>query len=241
MKAMLLCAGSGTRLHPFTEQTPKTMIPIGGKPLLAHTIEHLASLGIRELLINLCYKPEVIMAYFGDGERWGVKIHYSVETQPLGTAGGVKNVQAFFDEGPFLLWYGDNLSHCRVHRLLQFHREHEALFTLALHYREDPTSSGIVATDGGGRIQRILEKPTPDQVFSHWVSAGIMILEPAVLDFIPPDAVVDLGHHVLPSLVARGERLFAYRLSEDEGLWWIDTPADLERVQSTWATRRPEP
>lgn len=237
-RAMLLCAGSGTRLRPLTDGVPKVMVPIGGVPLLQHTVEHLARFGVRELVINLSYRPQAVQAHFGDGRSWGVSIHYSVEEEALGTAGGIRRVADRFRDGPFLVWYGDNLSHCDLGRLSAAHSAGGGLATLALHYREDPTHSGMVGAAPDGRIERFLEKPRPEQVISHWVSAGIMVLEPAVLDAIPPTGAPDLGRDVLPALLARGERLYSYRLSEAEGLWWVDTPGDLARVQAQWEERR---
>lgn len=237
-QAMLLAAGRGSRLGRYTAETPKVMVPVGGRPLIEHTVEHLACQGIRDLVINLCYRPEVVRLHLGDGRRWGVTIRYSLEAEPLGTAGGLRHARHLWGEGPLLVWYGDNLSYCDVRQMCRLHRSRGALLTLALHFRQDPTASGIVATAPDGRIERFLEKPGPGEVFSHWVSAGIMVLEQRVLDAIPEQGAADLGRDVLPALIARGERLYGYRLSPEEGLWWVDTPADLERVQSTWRARR---
>jgi len=227
---MILAAGQGTRLRPLTESIPKCMMPIGGKPLLEHTILWLRKYGVTDLMINLHYLPQVVKDYFGDGQRCGVRVTYSVEKEALGTAGGVKNVAWFFD-GPFFVWYGDNLSTCRLDRLWEFHRAKGGIVTIALHYREDPTQSGIVGLDENDRIVRFLEKPTPDQVFSHWVSAGIFVLEPAVLQAIPAEGTPDFGRDVFPGLLADGQSLYGYRMSQDEGLWWIDTLDDLQSVQ----------
>jgi len=227
---MILAAGQGTRLRPLTESIPKCMMPIGGKPLLEHTILWLRKYGVTDLMINLHYLPQVVKDYFGDGQRCGVRVTYSVEKEALGTAGGVKNVAWFFD-GPFFVWYGDNLSTCRLDRLWEFHRAKGGIVTIALHYREDPTQSGIVGLDENDRIVRFLEKPTPDQVFSHWVSAGIFVLEPAVLQAIPAEGTPDFGRDVFPGLLADGQSLYGYRMSPDEDLWWIDTPEDLQSVQ----------
>ena len=232
-KAMILAAGRGTRLRPLTERIPKCMVPIGGKPLLEHTIVWLWKYGVTDLIINLHDLPRMVRDYFGDGQKWGVKITYSVEEEALGTAGGVKNV-AWFLDGPFFVWYGDNLSTCRLDRLWQFHRAKGGIATIALHYREDPTASGIVGLDEGDRITRFLEKPRPDQVFSHWVSAGIFVLEPQMLEAIPSEDAPDFGRDVFPALLVAGESLYGYRMSEEESLWWIDTPQDLECVQRMW-------
>ena len=237
---MLLAAGSGTRLRPLTENVPKVMVPVGGKPLLEHTLVHLVALGVQEFVINLSYGSEAVRDHFGDGRRWGAQIHYSLEPQALGTAGGVKNVESFFRGEPFLLWYGDNLSRCDVPRLYAAHRLRRALLTLALWQRTDVGASGIVGIADDGRIQRFLEKPLPEQVFSFWVNAGIMIVEPAALAAIPLGRACDLSRDTLPVLLDRGERLYSYRLSPAEGLWWIDTPIDLIRVQREWHAVSPQ-
>jgi NDP-sugar pyrophosphorylase family protein len=254
MKAMILAAGQGTRLRPLTERIPKCMVRIGGKPILEHTIEWLRRYGVTEIIINLHHLPEAIRGYFGDGQKWGVRITYSLEHRPLGTAGGVKNVAWFlvvspvepFDgpfgsaQGrPFFVWYGDNLSTCRLDRLWEFHSVKGGIATIALYYRDDPTPSGIVGLDEDDRIVRFQEKPQPNQVFSHWVSAGIFVLEPQVLEAIPAEGAPDFGRDVFPALLAAGQSLYGYRMSADEGLWWIDTPEDLRRMESgKWRMER---
>lgn len=236
MKAMILAAGEGTRLKPLTKSVPKCMAPIGGKPLVEHTIERLHQYGITEIIINLHHLPHVVMDHFGDGRKWGVNITYSNEKEPLGTAGGVKNVEWFFD-GPFFVWYGDNISTCDLTRLYAFHQAKGGLGTIALHYREDPMASGIVALGENDRISRFLEKPGPGQVFSHWVSAGIFVLEPQLLQAIPADGAPDFGRDVFPALLVQGAALYGYRMSQSEGLWWIDTPEDLQQVQEIMGHR----
>ena len=228
---MVLAAGRGIRLRPLTDHLPKCMVPIGGKPLLEYTIEWLQGFGVTEVLINLCHLPDVIRRHLGDGERWGMRITYSLETEPLGTAGGVKNAAWFFD-GPFFLWYGDNLSTCNLARLYELHRSKGGCASIAVHWRDDPAQSGIVGLDEDDRVVRFLEKPRPEDVFSHWVSAGIFVLEPRVLDFIPEEGISDFGRDVFPSMLAAGERLYGHRLSRDEGFWWVDTPGDYEHARS---------
>jgi NDP-sugar pyrophosphorylase family protein len=231
VKAMLLAAGEGTRLRPLTNTIPKCMVAVSGKPILEHNIAWLCRHGVKELVINLHYLSHLIQDYFGDGNRWGVQITYSFEEEILGTAGGVKRVADLFKE-TFLVWYGDNLSTCDVTRLTDFHRAKGGLATIALYQRADVTHSGIVGLDGKDRILRFLEKPRIEQAFSHWISAGILILEPAVLDFIPAEGKPDFGHDIFPSLLAKNQPLYGYRMSDDEKLWWIDTQEDLKKVQA---------
>ncbi len=210
------------------------MVPIAGKPALEHTIEWLKRYGVSEFIVNLHYLPDVVREHFQDGTRWGVQITYSYEPQIMGTAGALKlaasRAASCFDE-PFILWYGDNLSTCNINQLVAHHRAKPALATIALFQRPDVTQSGIVGLDAEDRITRFLEKPREDQVFSHWVNAGIYVLDPAVLSAIPPDCPSDFGRDVFPALLASYRPLYGYCMRKDESLWWIDTPQDLQRVQ----------
>jgi NDP-sugar pyrophosphorylase family protein len=230
-KAMLLAAGKGTRLRPLTDRVSKCMVAIAGKPILEHNIERLKSYGVTEIVINLHYRPESILAHLGDGSRFGIHLTYSFEPVLLGTAGAVRQVAALWD-APFFVWYGDNLSDCRLDRLWQLHVARRGLATIALHHRDDPTQSGIVALDAQDRIVRFLEKPRAEQVFSHWVSAGLLVLEPRLLDAIAEGEPVDFGRDVFPCMLERGEAIYGYRMAEDEHLWWIDTLVDYERAQA---------
>jgi NDP-sugar pyrophosphorylase family protein len=227
-KAMLLAAGEGRRLRPFTDDRPKPMIAIAGRPILEHTVRLLARYGVRDLAINLHYHPESIVDHFGDGRRFGVRIQYSRESELLGTAGAVKKLEAFFDE-PFLVVYGDNLTDIDVERFSAFHRAHRALVTIALFHRENASASGIVGIADDGRVTRFLEKPRPDEIFSNWVNAGILIAEPAILAHIPSPGPSDFGRDVLPALLAAGLPVFGYRMTEN--LYWIDSPEDYQRTQ----------
>ena len=228
---MILAAGFGTRLRPLTDRIPKCMVPVRGKPILERTVEWLRSSGISEIIINVSHLADKIMDHFGDGSRWCTHITYSIEDRPLGTAGGVKNASWFFD-GPFLVWYGDNISECNIDRLCRFHRLNGGLATIAVHYREDVSQSGIVEFDSNGRIMRFIEKPRADQVLSHWVNAGIYVLEPAVLDHISDHGAPDFGRDIFPSILSEHAGVFGYRLSAEEGLTWIDRPEDFQGLSS---------
>lgn len=229
---MILAAGEGRRLRPLTDRLPKCMLPIAGKPLLEYTIGWLARFGVQEIVINLHYLPDCVRGHFNDGSDWGVKISYSPEEHLLGTAGAVKSVAGFFD-APFFLWYGDNLSRCRLDLLYELHCRRQAMVTMALFRRDEVSQSGIVGLGQDQRIIRFLEKPAPHEVFSNWVNAGIFVMEPAILDFIPAGAESDFSLDILPALLAAGKKMCGYPLSREEGLWWIDRPEDLSRVESS--------
>jgi len=230
---MFLAAGAGTRLRPLTDHLPKCMAPVHGKPLLEHNLVWARQFGFAEVTINLHFLPDVVPDYFGDGSRWGVKIDYSYEPELLGTAGAVGSLREQFDQ-TFCVWYGDNLSTCRLDRLLARHRACGGAATLALHRRETVTASGMVDFGPDWRIQRFVEKPSPEQVTSHWVNAAIYLLEPVVLEYIPRQGASDFGRQVFPALLAAGAPLVAYCLGEDEALWWIDTPQDYQNLLSAF-------
>lgn len=232
-KAMILAAGLGTRLKPYTDSIPKCMVRIAGKPLLEHTLGQLRRFGVRQAVINLCHLPEAIRSYFGDGSDFGLDISYSFEPVLLGTAGGLKAAGQFFSDA-FFVWYGDNLSTCRLDRLWEFHCRKRAAVTIALIRRDDPRQSGIVGVDSDQRVRRFLEKPRSHEIFSHLVSAGIFVLEPEVLRAIPGGSACDFGRDVFPALLAEDWPLFGYEMCVDERLWWVDTPRDLSRVKLEW-------
>jgi NDP-sugar pyrophosphorylase family protein len=219
MKAVLLAAGKGTRLRPLTDEMPKVMIPIAGKPILEHHVEHLAGTGIREIFINLHYLPDRITSHFGDGQKWGVRIRYSFEPEIMGTAGAVKKLEAELRGAPFLVVYGDNFSEFDFADFISWSEKAGGLGTVAVFEKEDVAGSGVVDIGSGGRIVRFLEKPAPNEVLSHWVNAGIYRLSDDILDDIPL-GYSDFGHDIFPEAIERGRKLFAYRSKEP--VWAID-------------------
>lgn len=209
MEGMILAAGEGRRLRPLTNHLPKPMLPVGGRPLLEHIITHLRDCGLTSLAINLNYLPNAVMDYFGDGQRWGVNLHYSVEESLLGSAGGVKRMAGFFT-GPFLVYYGDLFTRADLRPMIDFHRKSGAIATIGLYRVPDPWNRGIVQLDITGRIVRFVEKPPRKQAFSNLANAGIYVLEPEVLNWIPSGQVYDFGYDVFPSLLADREPMAGY-------------------------------
>jgi len=232
-KAMLLAAGSATRLGSLAQAVPKPMLEVGGRPLIEHTVRQLARYGVEDIVINLHQLGGVVTRHFGDGSRFGVRIHYSEEETLLGTAGGVKKAAPLLDE-TFLLVYGDNLTTCRFDALVDFHRAHRGLATIALFWRDDVSAHSAVERREDGRIVRFVEKPRPEEAPSHWISAGVIVFEPRIMAFIPPDRPADFGFDVFPTVLRAGEPIFGYEMGSDEGLWWIDTPESHARVTALW-------
>jgi mannose-1-phosphate guanylyltransferase len=232
-KAMLLAAGSATRLGRLAQEVPKPMLEVGGRPLIEHTVRQLARYGVEDIVINLHRLGDVVKAHFGDGSRFGVRMHYSDEPAPLGTAGGVRKCAPLLDE-TFLLVYGDNLTTCRFDALVDFHREHGGLATIALFWRDDVSAHSAVERRPDGRIVRFVEKPRPEEAPSHWISAGVIVFEPEIMSFIPPDRPADFGFDVFPAVLRAGGAIYGYEMGPDEGLWWIDTPESHARVTALW-------
>lgn len=212
MKALILAAGEGTRLRPLTLTCPKPMLPVGGVPLLVYLFRWLRWHGITEVAINLHHLPEVITDYVGDGGRFGIEATYSWEDPILGSAGAAKKLEQYLDS-TFLVVYGDMLLDVDLGPLLDLHRLKRADLTLGLMYVEDPSSKGIVQLNGEGRVLRFVEKPKPGEIEGNLASAGVYLVEPSVLDKVPPDRYYDFGHDLVPRLVEEGTPVFGRLLT----------------------------
>jgi NDP-sugar pyrophosphorylase family protein len=210
MKAMVMAAGLGTRLHPLTDYLPKPMVPIANRPVLHHLLNLLARHDIREVGINVHYFPEMIKAYFGDGSALEMSIRWSQEEKLLGTAGGTKRLADFFGRETILVTSGDGLHDIDVTALLGHHQRTRALATLALKPVDDPSSYGVAIIDRDTRIRGFQEKPRRDEAQSDLANCGVYVIEPELLDRVPEDTFYDFGEHVWPSLVAAGEPVYAY-------------------------------
>jgi len=227
MKAVILAAGLGKRLGPLAEGRPKVMIPVRGKPPLERHIERLGRAGVKEIFINLHHQPQAITGYFGDGERWGVRLRYAYEPELLGTAGAVRSFGPHLTGGPFLVVYGDNTVDIDYADFIRFGEGTESLGVIAVQFRDDVSGSGIVEFGPDGRIARFMEKPEAAAVFSRWASAGIYRFGPRVLEHLEP-GYSDFGRDVFPRLLKRGVALTAYPL--EVPLIAIDTPELLEEA-----------
>lgn len=213
MKGMILAAGEGTRLRPMTYHTPKPMLPIAGRPLLERVIGYLAGHGVTDLAINLYHLSEQVIDYFGDGAGHGVNLTYSVEKELIGSAGGVKKLEDFFDE-TFVVYYGDLFTQANLSAMISVHAAANVSATMGLYRVADPWNRGIVALNENNLITRFAEKPPREEAFSDLANAGIYILEPDVLARIPADTFYDFGHDVFPKMLAEGIPIAGYIIEE---------------------------
>ena len=223
MKAMILAAGKGTRVRPLTYDLPKPMIPVLGKPVMAYLIEHLRKHGVTEIMVNVSHLHEKIEEYFGEGEQFGVQIGYSFEgytkedgevvAVPIGSAGGMKKIQefgGFFDDTTIVLC-GDALIDLDLKAALLEHRRKGAMASVIT--KEVPwdkvSSYGVVVTDQNGRITQFQEKPKQEEALSNFISTGIYIFEPEVIDLIPSGVEFDIGSQLFPLLAEKGMPFYA--------------------------------
>ncbi|RAV10473.1 sugar phosphate nucleotidyltransferase [Paenibacillus contaminans] len=209
MKAVIMAGGKGTRLRPLTSNTPKPMVPLLDRPVMEYTIELLKKHGITEIAVTVQYLPEVIRQYFGDGSDFGVKLHYFEENSPLGTAGSVKNAEAFLDE-TFIVISGDALTDFDLSEAIAYHRRNRAVGTLVLTTVENPLEFGVVMTNDGGEIIRFLEKPSWGEVFSDTVNTGIYILETEIFSYFESGKEFDFSKDLFPILMHRQRPLYGY-------------------------------
>ena len=217
MKAVILAGGEATRLRPLTCNTAKIMVPVLNQPLLEHLINYLKRHSITDIILALSQQIDEIQSHFGDGGDFGVKITYSVEDSPLGTAGAVKNAQSFLNES-FLVFNGDIFTDLNLTTMIAQHRDRDALATIALTPVDNPTIYGVVETNSDGRVKQFKEKPGWDELTTNMINAGIYILEPSILDYITPNAFSMFERDVFPPLLEEGRILYSY----PSKAYWID-------------------
>lgn len=222
MRAVILAGGRGTRLYPYTIVFPKPLMPIGDVPILEIVVRQLKYYGISDIVMAVGHLAELLMAYFGDGSRFGVQISYSRETNPLGTAGPLALIPGL-DE-TFLVMNGDVLTTLDYRALIAYHRANGSVATIASHRRDARIDLGVIQTDATGRITDYIEKP----VYHYLVSMGIYVFEPAVLRQIEPGQRLDFPDLVL-RLLAAGERVQSYLFDG----YWLDIGRPDDYSQAT--------
>ncbi len=215
VKGVIMAGGKGTRLRPLTCNRPKPMVPILDRPMMEYIVELLKEHGVKDIFTTLFYLPEVIEEHFQDGSTLGVKMRYSVENSPLGTAGSVKNVAEYLDD-TFIVISGDALTDIDLTEAARFHKERGAIATLVLTRVNTPLEYGVVITERDGAIRAFLEKPSWGEVFSDTVNTGIYILEPEVFKYIPVGKPFDFSRDLFPLLLRENKPLFGYVAS---GYW----------------------
>jgi mannose-1-phosphate guanylyltransferase len=218
MQALILAGGKGTRLRPLTVYTPKPIVPICNRPFLLYQIDTLRRAGITDITLSLSYQPNKIEQLLGDGSDHGVKLKYTVEPQPMGTAGAYKFAEDLIRE-PTVVFNGDILTDLDLKAVIREHTERKATATIVLTPVKDPTTYGVVETEKDGRVRRFLEKPKVEEITSNNINAGTYVLEPKVLDYLPKGENYSFEYGLFPDLLKRGEAFYAHIPTRT---YWID-------------------
>ncbi len=217
MKAVILAGGKGTRLRPLTLHTPKPIVPILDRPFLSFQIDLLRQSGISEIILSLSYQPRRIEKIFGDGSDLGVKILYPVESEPLGTAGAVKMAEPFLTQRT-IVFNGDVLSDVDLPAVIAQHEHSGAQATIVLTPVENPAAYGLVEVEKDGRVSRFLEKPSYDEITCDTINAGVYVLEPETLQYIPGGKNYSFERGLFPTFLREKLPFYAY---VHRG-YWID-------------------
>ncbi len=232
MKAVVLAGGKGTRLAPYTKILPKPLVPIGDMPILEILLRQMKKAGIDEVILTVGHLAELLRAFFQDGERFGVRIDYSFENQPLGTAGPLSLVADRLDD-TFLVTNGDVLTTLDLRELVDAHRRSGAVATIAAHQRQVKIDLGVLRFNGSDELTGYIEKPSYD----FCVSMGIYVFEPRALEYIPYGQYLDFPNLVLKLIDAK-ERVTGYRF---EGYWQdLGRIEDYEQAVQEFETLRPQ-
>lgn len=238
MRAAIIAGGRGVRMGEGTNELPKPMLPVGPKPLLEHQIELFARSGIQDITLCIGYLSHTIQQYFGTGQAWGVRIRYSVENQPLGTAGSLRLAFPNLREPLFVL-YGDIMVNIDLKAFANFHLEHGGAATLAVHPNDHMHDSDLIELDGTHRIVHIHRKPhNPHQYYPNLDNCGFYIIEPGLIELIPATTKCDFAHDVFPKALQSCLPLYGYRTAEY--LKDIGTPERYDEVVRDWQLGRVE-
>jgi mannose-1-phosphate guanylyltransferase len=193
------------------------MVPVLNTPFLEHMLRHLSRHGIKEIILAQGHLAQPIEGYLGDGRQIGVRLYYSVEDAPLGTAGAIKNAEKYLDDS-FIVLNGDVFTDLDITAMIDLHRERKAKATIALTPVDNPTLYGLVETSTTSRVTRFVEKPSLGEITTNMINAGIYILEPEILTQIPAQTSVSIERETFPRLLARDEPVYAY----SSAAYWLD-------------------
>jgi NDP-sugar pyrophosphorylase family protein len=229
MKAVILAGGKGTRLYPYTTLFPKPLVPIDDMPIIEILLRQLKHHGICSVTVSVGHLAELLMAFLGKGEKFGVPIDYVREDKPMGTVAPLTLISDLPED--FFLMNGDVLTNLNYRNMHEFHLANKCALTIATYAKEVKVDLGVLATDGAGLITDYREKPT----YTYNVSMGIYVFNRSVLQYIPRDAYYDFPT-LVKSLLERKVKVMSYPFHEV----WLDIgrPADYEEAQRVFTSLR---
>ncbi|MDX6630772.1 MAG: mannose-phosphate guanylyltransferase [Gaiellales bacterium] len=227
MQALILAGGEGTRLRPLTTTVPKPVVPLVDRPFIQFMLDWLIGHGVDDIVMSCGHMASGVRNVLGDGSAFGIRLRYVEEQQPLGTGGALKYAEPLLDER-FLMLNGDVLTDMDLTAQIAQHERTGARGTLALTPVEDPSAYGLVRIGEGGEVQEFVEKPSPDQIDTHNISAGAYVLERSILELVPPDRNVSIEREVWPLLIGNG----LYGFPSDS--YWLDIGTPARYLQGTF-------
>jgi mannose-1-phosphate guanylyltransferase len=227
MQALILAGGEGTRLRPLTSTVPKPVVPLVDRPFIAYMLDWLRGHGVDDVIMSCGFLAAGVRNVLGDGGGYGVRLRYVEEPEPLGTGGALKYAESLLDKR-FLMLNGDVLTDFDISSQLALHERRGARATLALTPVEDPSAYGLVRTRADGEVTGFVEKPAPDQVDTHNISAGIYVLERSVLELLAPGRPASIERDVFPRLVGAG----LYAFVGDS--YWLDIGTPERYLEGTF-------
>jgi NDP-sugar pyrophosphorylase family protein len=232
MKVMILAAGLGTRLRPLTDTCPKPLLPLVLRPMLAHVLEQLQDQGVTEVMINLHHRAPQMRQWLGTGTPWGERLHLSYEREILGTAGGIKRVEALLHDAPFVVMNADVLVDLDLRAVWHWHCQRGAMVTMVL--RPDPAARayGPVLVDATERVLCINGRPgdIDSRAGQEMVFTGIQVVSPEVLQWIVPERHVSTTADIYPELLVRQQAVYGYRHTG----YWMDVGVPERYRQAHW-------
>ncbi len=238
MKAMILTAGLGTRLRPLTLERAKPAIPVCGQPLIIRIVEHLKAHGITSFRLNLCWMPDTIRDVFANNEDEALDVSFSYESEILGTGGGLKANQDFFENETFLMVNGDILCDVPITPVVDFHRNQQALATLVLFPQRPPFRYTPIKIDGNSNISDFRHDPSNiDETTETFVFSGIHVIEPEIFEYIEPGIFQEIISHAYGRALSDGRRILGYPASG----YWNDLGSPASYLQAVDAVLAGKP
>ncbi len=216
MKAVIMAGGEGSRLRPLTCTLPKPMAKILGKPIMEYILDSLISGGVDTASVTLGYLPHIIEKHFENGYK-NMKLNFIREDEPLGTAGGVKNAAADFDE-PFFVVSGDALCNFDFEKIMTYHKASGAMITVVAVDTKDPREYGVVKVGGENRVVGFVEKPSWAQAVSNLANTGVYVINPECLKLIPKGKKYDFAADLFPLMLERDMPIYCYHTGD----YWCD-------------------
>ena len=229
MKAVILAGGKGARLRPLTVSIPKPLVPIADKPILEIILDQLKWYNFDDITICVGYLADFIKSYFNEGRKHGVKISYSHETAPLGTAGALSILDKKDFKDTFLVINGDTLTTLNFKDFLEEHKKHKSIISMFIKKYKEKSRLGVIKVNSNNMIVNYIEKPE-DEVL---VSTGIYLMEPEVFDFIKPNTALSMPE-LINILIKEKKNVYGY-ITDD---YWADIgiPEDYEKANTEFET-----